>query len=154
MFTISPDACVLAWLNGRSHSLYSWITTPVLRAIMSVSCSTKMAMTPPEWRQLWRKRGLAVDKLLPYALAVPKPSDEALLKRLPATVCVPGETERLSLDDNDRAIALEGADFVSGFIAEELPAEVLGTDLKLPSIASALAVQNVGTYGAGMARLL
>lgn len=103
-----------------------------------------MAPTPLEWRRLWRKRGLAVDKILPYALAVPKPSDDMLLKRLPATVCVPGESDRLSLDESDRTIALGGADFVSGFIAEELPAEVLSTDLKLPGVASALAVQDVG----------
>ena len=115
--------------------------------LMSVSCTARMAMTPPEWRQLWRKRGLALDKILPYALAVPKPSDDVLRQRLPASLSVPGESRRLSLDDTDRTIALEAADFVSGFIAEELPAELLSTDLKLPSIASALAVQDVGDEG-------
>ena len=101
-----------------------------------------MCLHPSIYRK--PKRGLAVDKILPYALAVPKPTDDVLRNRLPATVCIPGESSRLSLDESDRTIALDGADFVSGFIAEEIPAEVMTTDLKLPSVASALAVQDVG----------
>ena len=105
--------------------------------------STGIALTPPEWRRLLRNGGLAVDEILPYALAVPKPSDDVLRTRLPATVCVPGESSRLPLDESDRAVALGAADFVSGFIAEEVPAEVMATELKLPNVASALAVQDV-----------
>ena len=112
---------------------------------MSLSCTAQMAPTPPEWRRLWRKRGLAVDKILPYGLAVPKPSDDELRERIPSSVCVPGDSKRMPIDASDSAIAMDAVDFVTGFIAEELPAEVLLADVKpkLPSVASALAVQNV-----------
>ena len=45
---------------------------------------------------------------------------------------------------SSRSYSVRSVDFVSALVAEELPAEALGTDLKLPSIASALAVQDVG----------
>ena len=113
---------------------------------MSLSCTSLMTMTAPAWRCMWRGRGLALDRLLPDALEVPALAPDALSKRVPYTVQVPGETERYKLDATDKSVVLDAADFVVGFLAEGVPVQVLETDRAsfLPKNASKLAVQSVG----------
>ena len=112
---------------------------------MPLACSTALALTPPEWRSLWRTRGLALDPLLSAAFATPKLSEDALRARVPTTVACLGEKRTTKLSPEDRDVVLAAADFVTGFVAEEPPVEVVMTDARpvLPGVASALAVQDV-----------
>ena len=103
-------------------------------------------MTAPEWRLLWRTRGLALDRCTTDALAVPPLEPDVLRQRIPLTVQVPDQTSRTKLTEADRDVVYDVAQFVSGFMAECLPAQLVATDARplLPNVASKLAVQAVG----------
>ena len=49
-----------------------------------------------EWRRKWRARGLAVDRLLPFAFKVPAPDKSAIEKRVAPDVVVPGDQKRVT----------------------------------------------------------
>ncbi len=97
------------------------------------------------WRRYWRTLGVALDKLLPILFSFPAPLLSDLRLRVPRCVCVPGDGKS-RLDDDDVGLVADSAAFISGYIAEFLPAQVTMTDLKgeLPDAASRLAVRNVG----------
>ena len=95
------------------------------------------------WRTLWRVRGLALDRLLPCAFKVPLPSIDALRQRVVPEVAIPSEgKQKLSQDDKD--LVFECSEWVTGFVAEVLPVQVVSADLKLPGGASTLAVRAGG----------
>ena len=100
-----------------------------------------------EWRRKWRARGLAVDRLLPFAFKVPAPDRNALEKRVAQDVAVPGDQKWVLTRDCKKTV-VESCDWVTGFVAERLPAQVSLADLKLPSAVSHLAVSGdeVGEY--------
>lgn len=100
---------------------------------------------PAAWRQQWRIRGLAADRLFPVAFGQPSPSLDALESFVPRSVVLPGATrQRLGKDDID--IALSSVKFAMAFIAENLPAQVVMCDLQsdLPGVATQLAVRKLG----------
>ena len=100
-----------------------------------------------EWRRKWRARGLALDRLLPFAFKVPAPDRSALQKRVASDVTVPGDQKWvLTADCKDTVV--DTCDWVTGFVAESLPVQVSLTDLKLPSAVSNLVVpgDGVGEY--------
>jgi hypothetical protein len=68
-----------------------------------------------------------------------------LRQRVPSTVQVPGQSERHKLDAADENVVQDGGDFVVGFLAECMLAQVLETDRAsfMPGVASKLAVQAV-----------
>ena len=109
---------------------------------MPLACSTALALTPPERRSLWRTRGLAPWPLFACCLC---DAEDALRARVPTTVACLGEKRTTKLSPEDRDVVLAAADFVTGFVAEEPPVEVVMTDARpvLPGVASALAVQDV-----------
>ena len=64
-------------------------------------------MDPGSWRALWRRRGLAVDRLLPKLFCVPSPELQDLKEAVPKRVNVPsGGVETLRDGDADVAHAL------------------------------------------------
>ena len=103
-----------------------------------------MATSPLEWRRLWRRRGLAVDRTLPKFFCHPAPALKELASLVPTNVVLPGgQKQRVTEDDS--VIVQEAVKFASGYIAEFLPAQVLATDIKLPQEASQLAVRRPGS---------
>ena len=99
-------------------------------------------MSDFSWRQRWRALGLCADQILPHCYTLPVLDSQALFARAPKCVTVPGAV-RQRLDESDRKVALEACEFLTGYIAEHLPAQVCAADLKqlLPNAASALAVR-------------
>ena len=68
------------------------------------------------WRALWRRRGLAVDRVLPKVFAVPAPTLDEVRGLVPKQVSLPtGSRESLQADD---------ADVVPAFHTEASPAMV------------------------------
>ena len=110
---------------------------------LSLACRI-MADEALAWRRLWRARGLCADRVLPYCYALPVLGPEELLGRAPKSVAVPGG-DRQQLTEADRKLSVGVVEFVTGYVAEHLPAQVVATDLKplLPNAASALAVMDV-----------
>ena len=88
-----------------------------------------MAEKFAEWRKLWRARGLVLDQFLPLAFAVPLPSDADLRRHVPATVTLPGSRSGRSLSGADREAAMDGLDFVTGYVAQ-MPAQIVTPDVK------------------------
>ena len=103
-----------------------------------------MAMTPPQWRLMWRARGLALDRVLPDAFAVPMLAPDALRQRVPSMVQVPGHEGLTRLTAAGKEVVYDVAEFATGYVAQCLPAQVAENDAKLPGLASKLAVQSVG----------
>ena len=112
---------------------------------MTLSSTSPLAPTPHEWFLMWRTRGLAVDRLLADAFAVPAFSEEALRERVPRAVQVPTIKGRTVLTEKDKECVRDVASFATGFVAKMLPTQVLLTDAKphLPPLASKLAVASV-----------
>ena len=94
---------------------------------------------------MWRARGLLVDRMVPDAFAVPMLAEDVLRSRMPRTLQLPGVTTRTTVTEHDQNVALDVLKFVTGFVAEMLPAQIVLTDSKpsLPNAASALAVATV-----------
>ena len=75
-----------------------------------------MASDLAAWRGLWRRRGLAVDKVFPKAFAVPGPSFDEVRQLVPKHVCLPaGSKERVQDSDVDVVFAFH-TEVRSGFI--------------------------------------
>ena len=110
-----------------------------------LSSSSPLTPTPLEWRRMWRARGLLVDRMVPDAFAVPMLAEDVLRSRMPRTLQLPGVTTRTTVTEHDQNVALDVLKFVTGFVAEMLPAQIVLTDSKpsLPNAASALAVATV-----------
>jgi hypothetical protein len=101
-------------------------------------------MTPEVWRRTWRSRGLGVDRLFPLAYGQPSPTLEELKNLIPKTHVIPGEAKR-TLDDADKEVVKDSCVFAMGFIAENLPGQVVCADAKplLTEAASRLAVRSI-----------
>ena len=93
---------------------------------------------------MWRARGLALDRCLPDVLAVPILSPDLMRQRIPSRVQVPGQKDSTKLTDEDKQVVYDAAEFVTGYLAQCLPSQVVESDAKLPGLASKLAVQSVG----------
>ena len=61
------------------------------------------------------------------------------------TVLVTGYKKRISVSNEDAELVLREANWVVGFVAESLPAQIVTADVKpmLPGVASALVVQSI-----------
>ena len=105
-----------------------------------------MPNDPVGWRRLWRARGLALDRLLPLVFGHPAVPLRHLPKRVERGIVVPGDG-RYDLCAADASLVADAGVYVARFIAEQLPVQVVATDMKpqLPSSSSTLAVRKVGS---------
>ena len=109
-----------------------------LESLQSIS-----AMDAAAWRRLWRRRGVALDRLLCIAFSIPAPEPESLSSRVPRRVVLPGGV-RDTLQDEDVNVVVAAAIFTMNYLAEFLPVAITCNDAKplLPGLASRLAVCN------------
>lgn len=93
------------------------------------------------WRALWRRRGMALDRMLPFCFAQPAPPLDGIRALVPKAVVLP-DGGRQRIDEVDAQIVVRSAVAVVGHIAAYMPAQVTCTDLKASARqASQLAVR-------------
>ena len=106
---------------------------------------SRMSADATEWRRLWRALGVTLDRLLPIVFSLPAPALDELGPKVERRVVVPG-SGKVGVSEKQVALVVEAAAFVSAYVAEHLPAQVVATDTKpdFLTIASGLAVRSQG----------
>ena len=97
-----------------------------------------------DWRRQWRFRGLAVDRLFPKLYVPPVPAKCDLEALVALNMSLHGNG-RYKLTPEEDSLTTDCASDMAGYIAENLPMQVVATAQKsfLPTAASGLAVRSV-----------
>ena len=101
-------------------------------------------MDAATWRRLWRRRGVALDRLLRIAFSIPAPAPVDWAGRVTRSVVLPGGAREKLLDEDVNGV-VAAAIFIVSYLAEFLPIAITCNDAKplLPGLASRMAVRNM-----------
>ena len=96
-----------------------------------------------DWRRQWRFRGLVVARLSQKLYAPPVPAKRDLEALVALNLSLPGNGKYM-LTPEEVAHTIDCTSDMAGYIAENLPMQVVTTDQKsfLPTVASGLAVRD------------
>ena len=100
-----------------------------------------MSSSDVSWRLMWRRRGLGVDRCLPFFLQ-PSAELDVLREKIPAKVCVP-DGGYMNLDGADKELIFSTCLRFVEYIAQHLPMVVTICDTRkhVPRSVSTLAVR-------------